>query len=270
MADEIIVRVNGWDLVKGEGEDEPRIRDLDLAERLQYRESRLIRKLIKRLIDDGFLACIHVRSTVERTSMPRGGVRETEVQEYYLTEAEALLVISRSETVAATRIMQEVIGVYVALRRGLLAGTNPTQLLAAVRDTLSSELLSIREETRLLKERVVALDRHPNGLMGDTDAAELRRQINVVAHIRQELGEAGVFVSIYRRVDDAIRREVGYPNEKGAKWELCPVAIGTRAFSRVGMMFHSVSVDLAKKKAAEKKAAAEKQIEMFRKAIDAA
>ena len=127
---DIIVRIDGWDLVKEDGSSEPRIRDLDLAARLQYREPRLIRKLIKRLIDDGFLSGIHVRSTVERTSMPRGGVRETTLQEYHLTEAEALLVISRSETEVATKIMQEVIDVYISVRRGLLSAPNQSAELA--------------------------------------------------------------------------------------------------------------------------------------------
>lgn len=135
---DIIVRVDGWDLVKDDNGGEPRIRDIDLATRLQYREPRLIRKLIKRLIDDGFLPSIHVRSTVERTSMPRGGVREIEVQEYYLTEAEALLVISRSETEAATKIMQEVIDVYIAVRRGLLAAPNPAAELALMVSAIQS------------------------------------------------------------------------------------------------------------------------------------
>lgn len=269
MSNEIVVRVNGWDLVKGDGKEEPRIRDLDLAVRLKYSEPRLIRKLIKRLIDDGFLSGIDVRSTVERTSMPRGGVRETTVQEYYLTEAESLLVISKSETSVATAIMQEVIDVYVALRRGLISGASPDQIVCAIKEQFGLELSSMREETRLLRERVVALDRHPNGLLGEVDAAELRRQINSVAHIRSELGESGTPLQMYRRVDDAIRRDVGYPNEKGAKWELCPSSVGTRAFSRIGMMAHAVSTELAKRKAEEKKKAAERQVELFRQAVGA-
>lgn len=270
MSNEIVVRVNGWDLVSESGKvEEARIRDLDLAERLEYRESKAIRKLIKRLIDSGFLPNILWRDTVSRQELCTGGVRELPVREYYLTEAEALLVVSRSETAAATALMQEVIDVYIAVRRGLLNNSDPAAIIAAVRESITSELGGMREETRLLKERLASLDRHPNGLLGDTDAAELRRQMSAVAHMRRELGEAGVYLAVYRRVDDAIRREIGYPAEKGAKWELCPSTLGTRAFSRVGMMFHAVSADLAKKKAAEKKAAAERQIEMFRSLVDA-
>ena len=135
---DIIVRVDGWDLVKDGGQEEPRIRDFDLAERLQYRELKAIRKLIKRLIDAGFLPNICVRDTVSRTQMPTGGVRETVDKEYLLTEAEALLVISRSETEASTKIMQEVIDVYIAVRRGLLAAPNPAAELALVVSAIQS------------------------------------------------------------------------------------------------------------------------------------
>ena len=127
---DIIVRVDGWDLVKEDGSSEPRIRDLDLAGRLQYREPKAIRKLIKRLVEAGFLPNISIRDTVSRTELPSGGVRETTVQEYHLTEAEALLVISRSETEVATKIMQEVIDVYISVRRGLLSAPNQSAELA--------------------------------------------------------------------------------------------------------------------------------------------
>jgi hypothetical protein len=63
-------------------DNEPRIRDLDLAEKLGFKEPRAIRKLIKRYEKAGDLPCIHVRDTVSRTSMPRGGEREETIAEY--------------------------------------------------------------------------------------------------------------------------------------------------------------------------------------------
>ena len=277
MSNEIVVRVNGWDLVSESGKvEEARIRDLDLAVRLKYREPKAIRKLIKRLIEAGFLSNISIRDTVSRIELPSGGVRETTVQEYYLTEAEALLVISRSETEVSTAIMQEVIDVYIAVRRGLLSGQSPDQLvevlsrkleekltekLGQVTDQLTVYRADAKNSETNLAIRLDHIERHKHGLMGAEDARELRRQMTEVAHQRIALGEAGKFLSIYRSVDDAIRREVGYPNEKGAKWELCDVERGPRAFSRIGMMAHTVSTALNKKRAAEKK------IEMFCKAV---
>lgn len=266
---EIVVRVNGWDLVSESGKvEEARIKDLELATKLAYSRLRDIRKLIKKLIDGGYLPGIQTRATKERIERQGRGIIEITVDEYYLTEAEALLVISKSETSVATAIMKEVIDVYIAVRRGLLSNSDPAAIIAAVRESITCELGGMREETRLLKERLISLDRHPNGLLGDTDAKELRRQITVVATMRRQLGEAGAPLSIYRRVDDQIRREVGYPNEKGAKWELCAASLGAPAFSRVGMMFHALSGDLRKQEVLTKKAKAEKQVEMFRAAVE--
>ena len=219
---------------------------------------------------------------MERYEIKPGKWHETTVQEYYLTEPEALLVISRSETEVATAIMQEVIDVYVAVRRGFLSGHSPDQIIEAVsrrlEEKLSEKLGQVSEQLTAYRAdakssetnlgiRLDHIERHKHGLMGMEDARELRRQMTEVAHQREALGEVGKFLSIYRSVDDTIRREVGYPNEKGAKWELCDVERGTRAFSRIGMMSHTISAALAKKRAADKKAATEKQIEMFCKAV---
>lgn len=52
---------------------------------------------VNRLRDSGETPYVHVRSTVERTSMPRGGTRDVEVDEFWLTEREALLVCAASD-----------------------------------------------------------------------------------------------------------------------------------------------------------------------------
>ena len=84
-----------------------------------------------------------------------------------------------------------------------------------------------------------------------------------------QLGDIRKPIAVYQEVDGMIRRAIDYPNQRGAKWDLCPLDKGTRAFSQIGMLIHSLSTDLAKKRAAEKKAAAEKQIEMFKQAVGA-
>lgn len=127
---DIIVRVDGWDLVKEDGSSEPRIRDLDLAGRLEYSRTRDVRKLIDRLENEGHLPNICVRDTVARTQMPTGGVRETVEREYLLTEEEALLVTTQSKTPKAMAVTKEIISVFVAVRRGLLAAPNQSAELA--------------------------------------------------------------------------------------------------------------------------------------------
>lgn len=100
-------------------DDEPRIRDIDLAMWLGYARPRTARDLIKRVFSANKLP--HVRTTVMRTSMPKGGARDVTVQEYWLTEAEALKFIARSETPIAEAILDEIIAVYMAVRRHLVA-----------------------------------------------------------------------------------------------------------------------------------------------------
>lgn len=114
-------RVNDWSLMPPvEGDDEPRVRDLDLGERLGYANPRKVRELIKRLIESGEIAGVHVRPTVGRTSMPRGGSRAVEVDEFWLTEREALLVCSASDAPNAGVVRAALVDLFIAWRRGRL------------------------------------------------------------------------------------------------------------------------------------------------------
>lgn len=98
---------------------EPRIRDVDAAARLGYVQPRSVRKLIQRIWPGNQGLC--VRSTVERTQMPTGGTRETQVREVWLTEAQLLKLCARSETPIAEAILDEMIQVFIAVRRHLLS-----------------------------------------------------------------------------------------------------------------------------------------------------
>lgn len=112
--------VEGWALATLPGEEEPRMRDIDLAERLKYAQPRMIRKLIARLIECGDLVDVCERYTVARSQTPTGGEREYKVREYRLTEAQSLFVTTRSETKESTAMTMEVIRVFTLARKGLL------------------------------------------------------------------------------------------------------------------------------------------------------
>lgn len=115
-----LVRVADWTMSVWStyGDDEPRVRDVDLAARLGFERPRKIRELIERIWPENRRP--HVRPMVGRTSMPRGGEREFTVWEYWLTEAEALKLTARSETPIADAILDEMIRVYRLAIRGLL------------------------------------------------------------------------------------------------------------------------------------------------------
>lgn len=95
-----------------EHEDEPRIRDLELAERLGFERPRDIRRLIERHSE-----ALGRRVTVTRLSGNRNG---QEVEEQWLTEAQALYICAKSEAARAIEITKAVIQVFVAFRKGQL------------------------------------------------------------------------------------------------------------------------------------------------------
>jgi hypothetical protein len=113
-----------WSLTRLPDDDAPRIRDIDLAERLGFEQPRMIRKTIARHVAAGNISP-SCRSTVERQPVgPKGkssGEREYTVNEYWLTEEEALFVATQSETKRAVFITKVMIAVFVAVRRKSIA-----------------------------------------------------------------------------------------------------------------------------------------------------
>lgn len=113
--------VNDWSLMPPtEGDAEPRVRDVDLGDRLGYAEPRMVRKLIKRLRDSGEIPGVQSRDTVERQRTRNGGEREYAVEEFWLTEREALLVCSASDAPNAGVVRAALVDLFIAWRRGKL------------------------------------------------------------------------------------------------------------------------------------------------------
>src|SRR4051812_24704912 len=103
--------------------DEPRIQDWKLAIALGFKAPRQIRELIERnraeLERYGVLSC---RTTNSSDPLGRG----RPAQEYWLNEAQALLVCMKSDAPRAADVRHEVITVYQAWRRGELASVRET------------------------------------------------------------------------------------------------------------------------------------------------
>jgi len=119
----LIPSAQGWEFSIWENmpDGEPRIRDIDAATRLGYSRPRDVRKVIERIWpEDKRPSC---RDTVARQPVGPGGkgTRTYTVTEYWLTEAELLKLIARSETPVAEAILDEMIAVYMAVRRHLVA-----------------------------------------------------------------------------------------------------------------------------------------------------
>jgi hypothetical protein len=140
-------------------DSEPRILDLTVAERLGFTRPRTIRQLIERtkaeLESYGFIAA--------RCS----AYRNRQFTEYWLNEAQALLVCVLSRTDNATEVRRAVIEVFTAWRRGQLAMSGqPAVLTRTQLHEINTQAWAIASEvarlafqehkTRLIKE---ALDR---------------------------------------------------------------------------------------------------------------
>ena len=116
------IRVNDWTLTKINEEAEPLVIDTEVAAKLGYKRPGDIRKLIKRMNEAGQLGrCATV------AYRPEEGGKTAEA--YYLTEAQTLKVIARSKTEIADKILDEVIAVYLAYRKGLLPTPPPSSSL---------------------------------------------------------------------------------------------------------------------------------------------
>ena|GEM_PF-2433800 len=95
--------------------DEPRIRDARLGERLGFDRARKVRDLIERNIKElqAYGAAPRRGALVKR---PQGGT--INVQEYWLNEAQSLLLCMFARTDKAAEVRQELISVFLAVRHG--------------------------------------------------------------------------------------------------------------------------------------------------------
>lgn len=132
------------------GVDQPLVRDLDLGEWLEMERPRDVRKLIDRHASSLGEVC----ATVAQTSGKGGRPSKT----YYLTEAQALLVVAKSETERATALLQHIIAIYLTWRDlGAMAQPPDWRAQQEQRQREMSHTLELRrldmEEQRLAFDR---------------------------------------------------------------------------------------------------------------------
>lgn len=130
--------VETWPLSFWSDDEEPRVLDLDLADRLGYSRPRDIRKLVERMIKRRQLT--DVRATVARSSMPNGGAREDNA--YHLTETQALKVAAKSETEPADKLLDEIIRVFMLAKEGKLPGQSKPQSAAEIFEAYKPAVLA--------------------------------------------------------------------------------------------------------------------------------
>jgi hypothetical protein len=176
------VEVEGWMLGWASEEERPRIRDVDLAERLGYERPRDIRKLIRRLRAEEKLNDFDLRATVARRQEP-GMVAPVEVEEFWLTEEAALLVTSQSDTAKAWEMTRTVIRIFRLAVRGELPGR-----LGAESSQLEDRIGKL-EAQLAMEKRFQALEtvlREHEAAMQKQDAAHREQVTRLTAMIRAQ------------------------------------------------------------------------------------
>lgn len=168
-------------LITVSGHSEPLVVDTELAERLGYDRPRKIRDLIKRLAEDQGFGPIQSRPTVGRQLTNGGGEREYTVQEYLLTEEQALEVVTKSETPKAKQLTRIIIRVFQAWRKGQLQPSQPdTALVQKLTETLTAL------NNRLCEvERAVILN---SEVITKAEYNAIKRDIASVANLHQLAG----------------------------------------------------------------------------------
>lgn len=179
--------VSGWNLTVGD-DDEPRVRDLELAERLGFSRPRDVRKLIKDLTVAGKLHDVAHRDGAARAP---GQVAARPEREFWLTEAQALKVIAKSETDVADAILDEVIRVFIAVRRGELTSATTTARAEGQRDAMRALLGDgeLRDNTTLAEQVKAMIGRVAEAENTTWHKAHgaLRREFSIVSYLRIRL-----------------------------------------------------------------------------------
>jgi len=120
---------------------EPRIRDLDLAERLGFELPYDIRKIIKRNMDN--LLKFGVVATVAKTSGEQGGRPSVE---YSLNRQQAIFLCMKSETDNAVDVQVEVVKIFDAYQSGTL---QPQKLYSQAELMLMASKVAVEHQERL-------------------------------------------------------------------------------------------------------------------------
>ena len=203
-----LVRVDDWTMTLWEeyGDDEPRMLDTDVARRIKLKQPRNIRQMIERIWPEGQRP--RCRTMVVRQSVgPKGkGVREVTVNAYWLTEAQILKLCARAETPIADAILDDMIRVYMLVRRGLLvpaAYAQDARRLATLETQVSQQAAQLAELSSTFIGPQVAEIRI---------CAQLARIASLYSC------DAKAITSKKRHFEKRLRNLLGF-NELGSRWQ---------------------------------------------------
>lgn len=222
-----IATIGAWSFMVPENNQEPMIRDLDAAERLEFAQPRQIRELIERIWPENKRPIN--RRTVRRWTAGKGAQREEEVSEYWLTEAQLLKVCARARTQPAEAVLDDMIRVYMTVRRGLLL---------EVTSGAADRLLKLETENRSLRAGALAAT-----ILGPLAKSQVLHRIRVIAELetgipwrrgREKL--APELKSLRTKIDRDLRTMLRWP--MNLAWANYPIAEAPLLFNHIDSYEH--------------------------------
>jgi hypothetical protein len=134
--------LEGFQLSRSFADGKARIRDVELGERLGYRDTHTLRKFIESLFTSKRLNRSEVVEVTSETSK-RGG---RPGREFWLTRQQALVVVIRSEQPIAVALSDEIIAVFEAFLDGRLGSAPPAARSPLLADTFQPWAATWRRE----------------------------------------------------------------------------------------------------------------------------
>lgn len=205
--------------------EEPRIRDLQLAHRLEMARPRNIRKVIEENLAE---LERHGATHVERASPITGGHKATE---YWLNESQAILICMKSKAPKAEDARAEIIDVFKAWRHGKLAPTSSGVTIEAIGTMFDAKLTPVHQEIAAIKGNVTFLARRIDDIVPRREfPEEVKKQWRHVL-ARRYAGECPCCreIQIIDTNGSAIPGRVHYDHYRGRElngpsdgWPVCP------------------------------------------------
>jgi hypothetical protein len=170
------------DLQVVDGDEEPRIRDVRLAEMLEQARPRDIRKVIAKNLEE--LEHFGLARTMT-ASIESGKGRQSEATEYWLNEAQALIICMRSNAPRAPDCRAEIIKVFMAWRQGRLAPRQQSPDLSTLEQLFDRKLDPVHSRIAGIEGNVIRLTQQH-----EQDHALVMRRLDDVVPIRTFMKEA--------------------------------------------------------------------------------
>lgn len=220
------VQVEGRAFLSDGNDAEPRARDTDIAEWLGYARPRSIRDLIKRAVEAGHLSDTLTRRA-SRQVKNRQGMMVVEVDEYWLTESQALWIAAKSETPKANEVLKGLISFYRAANEQLKA---KALLVPAISSDLIAEVLrahaanperfqstaQVRDDIELRREmkQLIGYAAFMQGVTWRKIEGHIRSRYGVLSYLRLCVG---VLDDVRKRCRELGAREIALPVKKGER-----------------------------------------------------